>query len=321
LQVLVTGITGFVGGHLADHLLAENDEVTGCSRSGSWPPHLKYLADRVRLVSCDLSQPGAAMSLFDHDEFDVVYHLAAVADPRVCATDPSHARRANVLATERLYDAIVQAGQRPEMLFVSTAYVYGHPRPEDLPIQSTAPICIDSEYAATKWQAEQISVRFAAEHGLSIRRVRTFNHVGPRQPAGFIVADWARQVALIEAGKMPAMLRVGNIESRRDYSDVRDIVRAYRLLAASPGREGMSDVFNLGSGVSRSGREILDGLQAITRSYWDFEIDPDLLRPGEAAEIVADATPLRRLTGWSPRYNLHQTLSDTLDYWRSVVQP
>jgi GDP-4-dehydro-6-deoxy-D-mannose reductase len=228
----------------------------------------------------------------------------------------------NVTATENLYNAIHLTGARPRILFVSTAYVYGQPGLDELPIRSTARINAHDPYAASKWAAEQISVRFASEYQLQIVRIRTFNHVGPRQPTGFIVSDWARQVAAIEAGRVPAVLYVGNLDTRRDYSDVRDIVRAYRLLVceARAFAAGTCGVFNLGSGMSRSGRDIVDRLRMLSAAQWDWRIDTHLCRSGEAAEIVADATPLRELTGWRPEIDFDITLRDTLNYWRSCAE-
>ncbi len=228
--------------------------------------------------------------------------------------------RENVEATRRLYDAIRASGQRPRVVFVSSSYVYGQPASHELPLTTSAPIRAEHPYAASKWAAEQLTVRYCAEHGLDVVRVRPFNHIGPRQPTGYIVADWASQLAefdraggLDPAGR-PAVLRVGNIDSRRDYTDVRDVVRGYRLLALT-GAAG--SVYNLGAGVSHSGRGILDVLRSLCRTPVVCETDPRLLRSGEAQEIRADASELERLTGWRPEIAFETTLRDTFEYWKS----
>jgi GDP-4-dehydro-6-deoxy-D-mannose reductase len=307
-----------VGGHLAEHLVALGDTVSGCSRSGRWPDGLQHLSQRIRLSACDLADASATRDLFERGAFDVVFHLAGLANPRACCDDPAMAHRQNVMSSENLYDAIHRSGQKPTVLFVSTAYVYGQPASDELPVRATAPVRADHPYAATKWKAEQISMRYAVDYGLAIRRVRPFNHVGPRQPAGYIVSDWARQVAAIEAGRARPLLRVGNLDTRRDYTDVRDVVRAYRMLACQPGTltPAACDVYNLGSGTSRSGREILDRLRALSRTAWHWEMDEQLVRSGEASEIIADSTPLRQLVGWQPEIDFDMTLRDTLDFWR-----
>jgi GDP-4-dehydro-6-deoxy-D-mannose reductase len=314
MRTLVTGIAGFVGGHLAEHLLACGDEIVGCSRRGAWPPGLGHLADRATLHSCDLADQNAAKSLVLSARPDAVVHLAALANPRECQANRVSAKIQNEAATTFLLDGIRASGQTPRILYVSTSYVYGQPERRELPVATACPVRIDNVYAESKWDAENTCDLFHKRYGLDIIRVRPFNHVGPRQPAGYIVSDWTRQVAAIERGDAEPILRVGNLDSRRDYTDVRDVVRAYRLLIER-GQRG--EVYNLGSGTSRSGREILDSLARLSRVSWRFEIDPARVRPDEAAEIVADATPLRKLTGWTPEISFDQTLADTLEYWRA----
>jgi GDP-4-dehydro-6-deoxy-D-mannose reductase len=314
MRTLVTGITGFVGGHLAEHLLACGDEVVGCSRRGEWPLELGHLANRVTLYSCNLRDSRATESLLRLAQPNAIVHLAAMSNPRECQAHPAMARRDNWGATYSLLGGIRASGQSPLLLYVSTSYVYGQPVPHELPITTACPIRLENCYAETKWHAEQMCELFQNNYGLDIIRVRPFNHVGPRQPAGYIVSEWTRQAAAIERGDVEPVLRVGNLDSRRDYTDVRDVVRAYRLLIE---RGASGETYNLGSGISRSGREILESLREISRVPWRFEIEPARVRADEAPEIVADATPLRELTGWKPETPFEQTLADTLEYWRA----
>lgn len=313
MRALVTGITGFVGGHLAEHLLSECDEVVGCARRVSWPDELSYLQERICLKRCDLCDPQDAARLFENDEYEVVCHLAGMANPRACQADPELASQANVEATRNLYDAIVHSGQTPRVLFVSTSYVYGQPQPNELPVGIHCTIRTEHPYAATKWEAERQSMHYAEQHGLDIVRVRPFNHTGPRQSTSYAIPHWANQVARIERGCCEPVLRVGSLDSRRDYTDVRDVVRAYRLL---PAMAPPKTVYNLGSGKEYSGWEILQELQALTRRSFGIQTDPARLRTAEVHEIVADAEPLHQLTGWQPRIDLKTTLRDTLDFWR-----
>jgi len=315
MRVLVTGITGFVGGHLAEHLLDAGDLVRGCSRSGTWPDQLNHLASRILLTACDLTDPRAAMSLVRDQDADAIFHLAGLAHPGKCKAYPDQAERDNVAATQNVCEAIRQCGWRTRLVFVGTSYVYGQPRPEDLPIRVDCPIRAEHPYAATKWAAEQVVMRFGSEFGIDTIRVRPFNHTGPRQPAGYIVPDWAMQIAAIEQGRAPHRLHVGNLQTRRDYTDVRDVVRAYRLLAMQ-GDSGA--VYNLGSGSSTSGADIVERLRLLSESTWTVEADQTLMRGTEAPEIVADVVPLCERTGWRPEINLDSTLRDTLDYWREM---
>jgi GDP-4-dehydro-6-deoxy-D-mannose reductase len=314
MRVLVTGITGFVGGHLADYLLAHGDHVSGCSRHAEWPKHLSHLSGHVSLWPCDLGDPQATVKLFERETYDAVFHLAGLANPRTCRLEPLRAERENVAATRNVYEAIRRSGQRPRVLFVSTSYVYGQPRPQDLPVGTACPVRPEDPYGASKWAAEQLSTQYVAEYGLDIIRVRPFNHTGPRQPTYYVVPEWAQQIAAIEAGRRPHVLRVGNLDTRRDYTDVRDVVRAYRLLIE---KACADEVYNLGSGVGRSGREILEALRSLSRAPLEIESDPCRVREGEAPEIVADAAPLRQLTGWQPQIDLRATLHDTLNFWRA----
>ena len=314
MRTLVTGITGFVGGHLAEHLLACGDEVIGCSRAGRWPDELRHLSDRIDLIPCDLTQETSALALFEKRQFDAVIHLAGLANPRACEAAPPEAERQNSWVTALLISAMRTSGQRLRLLMVSTSYVYATPDPTGLPIRSDSPLEPDTIYGKTKLKAESAAADDGTDNRLDIVRVRPFNHIGPRQHEGYIVANWTRQIAAIERGHAPPILRVGNLDSRRDYTDVRDVVRAYRLLIEHGGR---GEVYNLGSGTSRSGREILEVLRRLSRVPWDFESDPARVRPNEAYEIVADATPLRVATGWRPEIDFEATLRDTLDYWRS----
>lgn len=264
-------------------------------------------------MACDLAAANCADELFKQKPFDAVIHLAGLADPRACRTNPEQAQRDNTEATGNLVEVIRQSDQRPRMLYVSTSFVYGRPLPEDLPIRINCPIRTEEPYGASKWAAEQLSEQFATEYGLDIIRVRPFNHTGPRQPAGYAIPDWTQQIAAVEAGTQPAVLRVGNLETRRDYTDVRDVVRAYRLLIE---KAATNTVHNLGCGVSRSGREILGVLHSLSRVHWTIEEEANRIRAGEAWEIVADAGPIRELTGWQPEIDIATTLRDTLDFWR-----
>jgi GDP-4-dehydro-6-deoxy-D-mannose reductase len=313
MRALVTGITGFVGGHLAEHLLAAGDAVVGCSRSGRWPDDLSHLESQAELVACELGDPKSALRLVAEHACDAVFHLAGLANPRACLADPERAGRENVFATLNLCEAIGRSGQRPRLLFVSSAYVYGQPKLEHVPVTEDCPHDYEHPYAATKMAAEQVVTRYSNQYDFGAIRVRPFNHTGPRQPAGYVVPDWARQIAAIEAGRAPPQLLVGNLDTRRDYTDVRDVVRAYRLLAMG-GCIGM--VYNLGSGVATSGQEIVDRLRQLSRVPWDVVVDPARARSGEAAVIVSKPTPLGTNINWRPEIDLDTTLRDTLDYWR-----
>lgn len=314
MRALITGITGFAGGHLAELLAEQGDEVIGCDRRGDWPAPLAHLAGKARLASCDITDAAALTALLRDCCPDAVYHLAAVAEPAACGRDPDLAHRVNVEGTRNLLEAVLRLAAPVRILYVSTSHVYGQPAPEDIPLKESAPLqSSDHPYAATKLEADRLSRRYAQEQGLDVIVVRPFNHTGPRRPRGYAISSWASQIAAIEAGRQPPVVQVGNLGSRRDYSDVRDVVRAYRLAVE---HAAAGDVFNVGSGVARRTGDILDQLIAMSEKNIEVTVDPALLRPNDPGVIVADAARLRARTGWQPHIAFEETLRDILEDWR-----
>ena len=315
MRVLITGITGFVGGHLAELLAQSGDEVAGCSPNGKWLD--AELNDRagqygIAVAACDLREPESVARLVKATRPEQVYHLAAMANPAECLRWPDEAFRVNVEGTRNLYNAIVQCDAAARVLLVSSSYVYGKARPEDLPLAESAPLHGRGHpYADSKLEAERLADEFGPR-GLEVVCVRPFNHAGPRQRV-HMIAEWARQIAAIEAGQREPRLRHGNLATRRDWTDVRDVVRAYQLLIAG-GAPGA--VYNLGSGVSRSGREILDRLQNLASVPIEAVSDERLMRRDDAPDMIADASRLRAATGWKPECAIETTLLDALSYWR-----
>jgi GDP-4-dehydro-6-deoxy-D-mannose reductase len=312
LRVLISGATGFVGGHLAEALLARSGvEIHGLSRGGVWPPECAHLYDQVKLHRRDLAEPEGLAELLAAVQPEWIVHLAGLANPKLCRQEPEKARRENLDATRCLYEAVARWGGKPRILGVSTSHVYGQAGgrcDESTPIQPTSP------YAASKADAELAGSQYAASAGLDIMRVRPFNHTGPRQSKGYVVPDFASQIAVIERGENePPMVETGNLSAFCDLTDVRDVVLAYILLMEK-GRRG--EVYNIGSGRLVRIGNVLDqllGMSAIRAQVREETRD----RPAEAAAPVCDAGKLRRETGWQPRIPLEQTLRDTLEYWRS----
>jgi GDP-4-dehydro-6-deoxy-D-mannose reductase len=217
----------------------------------------------------------------------------------------------NVLATHYLLDALRRAGTGGRVLLAGSAHVY---LPSDVPLTEEAPVAPGSPYALSKLVQEELSLRAAEEDGLEIVVARSFNHIGPRQSDAFMAAAFARQVANIERGGCEPVLRVGNLDARRDVTDVRDVVRAYTLIATA-GTSGA--IYNVASGRARPVRWLLDELIARARVPVRVEIDPDRLRPSDVPVLVGDASKLRAATGWVPEITIEQTLDDLLAYWRT----
>jgi GDP-4-dehydro-6-deoxy-D-mannose reductase len=317
MRILVTGITGFVGGHLAEELLAApHVELVGISRHGDWPAAWRHLAGRVSLRACDVSDGPAVEAVLRDVRPGQIYHLAGYAHVGQSFREPDAAWAGNLAATRCLYDAVARWGGRSRILYVGSGMVYGDADTAEEAQNEDTPLRPASPYAASKAAADLASYQYARSPGLDIVRVRPFNHIGPRQSPQFAVASFARQVAAIERGRQLPVLETGNLTPRRDLTDVRDVVRAYRLLLEH-GRTG--EAYNVGSGTTCTMQEVVDRLRALSPVAIEVRQRADLVRATETKSARADASRLRRETGWAPRYTLDQTLGDTLAYWRTAM--
>lgn len=316
MRVLVTGITGFAGGHLAEALLAGgNIELFGLSRKGCWPAEWHQLGSRVSLRSCDVCDGAGLETLLRETRPDHVYHLAGYAHVGQSFKEADAAWAGNLTATRCLYEAVIRWGGKPRILHIGSGMIYGDAETPDQAFAEHAPLRPTSPYAASKAAADLASYQYTRSGGLDIVRARPFNHVGPHQSAQFAVAHFAQQIAAIEAGRRPPILETGNLSPRRDLTDVRDVVRAYIVLLHH-GRTG--EAYNVGSGETHAMQEIVDRLLALARLRIEVRQQPHLIRATETKAVRADTAKLRRETGWTPRHSLDETLTDTLAYWRDL---
>ncbi len=313
MRNLVTGVTGFAGGHLAEALLARGEAVVGVARRGDWPAEWRHLAGRVDLRPCDVGDGAAVEALLRAARPERVYHLAGYAHTGRSWKEPDAAWAGNLRATRALYDAVTRWGGRPRILFVGSGLVYGDADQPGQMFDEGSLLRPTSPYAASKAAADLVSYQVARAPGLDIVRARPFNHVGPAQSPDFAVASFCKQVAAISLGRAPAVLETGNLAPRRDLSDVRDVVRAY-LLLMERGRGG--EAYNVGSGQTFAMREVVDRLLAVSGVTVELQQRPDLVRAADTAAVCADAGKLRRETGWAPAFSLEQTLKDTLEFWK-----
>jgi GDP-4-dehydro-6-deoxy-D-mannose reductase len=312
MRVLITGVTGFAGGHLAEALLG-TAELHGVSRAGRWPEPLIHLERQIPLHGCDLADSDAVEGLLRRLKPDRIYHLAGFARVAESFRQPNDAWRDNLGATLSLYRAIERWGGRPRVLFVSSGLVYG----TDGPCGPATPLAPASPYAAAKAAADLLSYQVTRHPGLDVVRVRPFNQIGPRQSPDFAVARFARQLARIEAGLLPPVLETGDLRPSRDLTDVRDMVEAYRLLMES-GRTGRA--YTVGRGRVVSMQNIVDRLVKLTRRPVQVRQKLELFRPTDVHAARADASDVHDETGWSPRRPLDETLAEILDYWRADVE-
>jgi GDP-4-dehydro-6-deoxy-D-mannose reductase len=314
LRALITGVGGFAGSHLSDYLLNQTDwQVSGCVLPG-WD--CSRLDRRVACVELDLRDRLAVRAMLEGSAPDVIFHLAAQSFVPVSWDDPWDTLENNIRAQANLLDGLVKLDARPRVLVVGSNEEYGLVRPEDLPLREDSPLRPNNPYAVSKVAQDLLGLSYFQSHRLPVLRVRPFNHIGPRQGESFVVSSFARQIAMIEAGQQEPVIRVGNLLARRDFSDVRDVVRAYYLVVTQ-GQPG--EVYNIGSGRSRSIQEILDLLVGLCRVAVRVEPDPARMRPSDTPEICCDAGKLHAVTGWEPTLPLEQSLRDVLDDWRARI--
>lgn len=314
MRAFITGITGFAGGYLAEHLLACGDEVSGCSRRGEWPNWADdKLRHSIQLSRWDVGDvPGDdvknSLAAFAPD---CIYHLGALSVPSDCgAAEPTErAVEVNVRGTERLLELAASLPSKPRVVFTSTSHVYRKATKESHIFDEQTPLAPHRGYGKTKQMAEDSVRRAVLERGLDAIVVRAFQHTGPRQEPRLMLPEWVEQIA----HTANHTLRVKHLHTWVDLTDVRDVVRAYRLLAE---RGEAGGVYNVGSGVPRRTGDIVDLLVKIAGA------SPKIveLQPGpEKWDPLADTSRLQRATGWRSEITLERTIADTLDYWRQRI--
>lgn len=302
--ILVTGAAGFAGSHLIEQLLGDSEAVVAWDR--------RTRDHDARGMVIDLVDRQAVAAALAEVRPRVIFHCAGAAQVANSWRDTEGALQSNVLGTHHLLDAARQTRLEARILVTGSALVY---RPSAEALTESHPIGPSNPYGVSKLAQEMVALD-AAREGLDVIVARPFNHIGPRQQPTFATSSFARQIALAEAGRMPAVLKVGNLAARRDVTDVRDTVRAYRLLAerGQPGRP-----YNVCSGRAPSIGELLDRLRALARIDVRVEEDAALVRPSDNPVVLGDARRIRDEVGWEPKIPLDRTLHDLVEYWRAVV--
>lgn len=316
MKVLITGITGFAGSYLSDYLLKQNKfEVSGTYLDDKSLANLEN-KDDIKLYKVNLLDGEATAKLVQYEKPDYLFHLAALTSAKKSFSDPKETFVNNISAQINVLEAIKILGLiDTEVLIISSAEVYGRVSKEDLPIDEETSFHPTNPYAVSKLTQDFMGLQYYLTNKLKIVRVRPFNHVGPKQSPQFVVSAFAKRIVEMEKGKEKTM-KVGNLSSRRDFTDVRDMVKAY-LLALEKGVDG--EVYNLGSGKSYEISEILNMMIGLSKTQIHTEQDPSLIMPSDDPELLCDFSKFEKLTGWHPEIPIEKTLQDTLDYWRNQV--
>ena len=316
MKVLVTGITGFAGSHLVDYMLAEHKdaEIVGIQRWRSRTENIEHFLDKVRMVECDLRDASSVRDVLDAIRPDWIFHLAAQSFVPTSWTAPTESLVTNIIGQLNIFEAVKKLRIMPRIQLACSSEEYGMVYEKELPIKETNPLRPLSPYAVSKVGQDMMGYQYFMSFKLPVIRTRGFNHEGPRRGPVFVCSDFAKQIADIEKGRRPPVIRVGNLEARRDFTDVRDVVRGY-WLSLEKGEPG--EVYNICSGRAWTIREMLDLLLGMTKAKVKIEQDQARMRPSDVPVLLGDAAKFNKATGWKPTIPFETTLRDLLEYWRA----
>lgn len=318
MRVLITGITGFAGSHLADHILEYHPDVKifGLVRWRSRMENILHLQDKITLFEADLKDIVSLKKCLVDIKPDRIFHLAAQSFVPTSWKLPAETFAINAIGQINLFEAVLSLKLSPKIHVAGSSEEYGQVNSDEIPMKETNPLRPLSPYAVSKVAQDLLAWQYFKSYGLKTVRTRGFNHTGPRRGEVFICSNFAKQIAEIEKGKHEPILYVGNLEAKRDFTDVRDVVRAY-WLCLERGEEG--EVYNVGTGKTCSMKEVLDILLSLSKVKVKIEVDPIRLRPSDVPVLLSDPSKLRKLSGWEPKIPFKQSLEDLLNYWRERI--
>lgn len=316
MKALITGITGFMGSHLADYLLAENVEVFGIARTRSKLDNIKHLGDKVTLLNGDIRDGFSMKKIVADVKPDFIFHLASQSFVPESWRAPHETLYTNVIGTLNILEAVKEVGCDTTIQVAGSSEEYGLVEVSELPIKETNLLRPVSPYGVSKVAADLLSQQYYRSYGLKVIVTRCFNTEGPRRGEAFVTSYYAKRIAEILAGKRQPVLELGNMDAERDFSDVRDVVRAFWLLV---NKCKAGEVYNISSGKARKVMFVVDYLLEISKLKVDLVPDPKLLRPSDVLRLLGDSNKFRILTGWHPTISFEKTLKDLLDYWVGIV--
>lgn len=316
-KALIIGAGGFVGGYLAKCLENEfNMEVHATKLPGTEAMEdLSFLKDRV--YELDILNKADIVDLLYGIRPDYIFHLAAQSSVSAAWKNPTITIDVNIKGSVNVMDSVRELYYKPRVVIIGSGEEYGHIKEDETPITEETKLRPGNIYAATKACQNMIGSIYSKAYDMEIMLVRAFNHVGPGQSPIFVVSDFCKQVAEIEKGLRKPVMYVGNLAAKRDFTDVRDVVRAYGLLALK-GRAG--ETYNVGSGHAVVIREMLDRIIGMSGTDIRVEVDQNKIRPVDVPIIEADITKINAETGWKPEIPFEQTLREVLDYWRERLE-
>lgn len=312
MAVLVTGMAGFVGSHLTEFLLEKKEKIVGLYWKTNLD-NLKHIKKKLTLLECDVADFKSVHRIIKKIRPKEIYHLAAISSVGKSFSQPIFTFRINFGGTQNILEALRRENLRSRVLITNSADMYGKVSNRDLPIKENHPLKPLSPYAISKTCADILAEQYFKVYQIPVIRTHSFNHTGPRQALGFVIPDFASQVARIDLGLQEPVLKVGDLSAKRDISDVRDIVRGYYLLMKR-GKPG--EVYNLGCGKIYNLKKVLQFLVSLSSQKIKIEIDQSRLRKIDITALQADISKIKKETGWKTKIPLQKTLQDTYNFWR-----
>jgi len=317
-KVLITGITGMAGSHLAELLVNEHPDhkVFGVKRWRSPMGNIASIVDYVNLIDCDLTDPSGVQEMIEQIKPTIIFHLAAQSFVPTSWTNPASTLTDNILMQLNIFEAVRHLKLDPTIQIALSSEEYGMVYPDEVPIREGNPLRPLSPYAVSKVAQDMLGYQYHQSHGLKVIRTRAFNHEGPRRGEVFVTSNFAKQVAEIELGLRLPVINHGNLDAKRDWTDVRDMVRGYLLSVkkCTPGED-----YVLASGVTRTVKEMLDYLLSLSKVKIECKLDPTRLRPSDVQVLLGDPSKFKKATGWEPRFTFEQMMTDLLNYWREEL--
>ncbi len=319
MRVLITGITGFAGSHLADYILAHHPDVElyGIYRWRSRTENIEHSRNRFKMMECDLRDASSVQRILEQIRPEKIFHLAAQSFVPSSWKAPSESLVTNIIGQVNIFEAIRYLKLDPWIQIACSSEEYGMVHADEVPIRETNPLRPLSPYAVSKVGQDFLGYQYFMSYGMKIVRTRGFNHTGPRRGDVFVCSDFARQIVEIERKLRDPVIYVGNLDAKRDFTDVRDMVRAYWLSLSEKCIPG--EPYNIASGTCWEIREVLNMLLARTSVKIKIAQDPNRFRPSDVPILLGDNTKFRNATGWQPIIPFEQTLDDILNYWRERI--
>ena len=313
-RALITGITGFVGSHLAEFLLSQGIEVYGTIRWRSKTDNIDHLKDKLKLIETDIADAYSVHNAIQKAEPDAIFHLAAQSFVPTSWHAPQETLVTNIIGNLNILEAVRKSTIDPVVQVAGSSEEYGLVHPNEVPIKETNELRPMSPYGVSKVGQDRLSYQYHMSYGLKTVITRAFNHEGPRRGEVFVTSNFAKQIAKIEKEQQEPVLAVGNLDAQRDFTDVRDTVRAY-WLAVEKGKPG--EAYNICSGKTWKIRAMLDLLLELsTKHNIEVRADEKRMRPSDVPILLGDYAKFHAQTGWKPTIPFEQTLEDLLNWWR-----